>query len=330
MATANKLLFGRIIKVTIDNGQYKGTFDYKDLEIHFEVPFDDDSKPNESKVTIFNLGTSTINKIRKGSSMTIQAGYKDDYGVLAIGKVTKVLTSRDGVNKQTVIHMKEGDDYSHIKVTADVADSPEKYYVNKRYKLKKPIKTTTQKKVKLKSGKIVTRTSTKTINYKTVREAKYRKQSMKITFKKNTSAQVIIKKLTRLLDIKLAQLSLPRNKIYKSGYTVTGSIEKKLEEVVKDCGAALYYRRGRMVIRSITSGDDERFTLQESTGLIDSPAPFEDENLKGYTVKCLLQHRITTASIIEVKSKTAKGKYRAKRGKHYFDGNDFMTETDVI
>ncbi|APT49012.1 hypothetical protein BSA171_14390 [Bacillus safensis] len=331
MATNNnKLLFGRIVKVTIDSGSYKGTFDYKDLEVRFEVPFDDDAKPNETKVEIFNLSSSTINKIKKGATMTVQAGYKSDFGVLAIGKVTKVLTKRTGVDKITSIYMKEGDDYSHIKVDQNTADAPVKYYVNKRYKLKKPLKVETKKVYKLKSGKTSVRKSTRTVKYKTVREAKYRKQSMKITFKKGTTARTIIKRLIRILDIKLAKLSLPRNKVYKKGYTVTGSIEKKLEEVVHDCGASLYYRRGRLVIRSITEGDDERFELKESTGLLDSPEAFEDEKLKGYSVKCLLQHRITTASIIIIKSKTANGKYRVKKGKHVFDGNDFYTEADVI
>ncbi|MFB8733911.1 hypothetical protein ACEQPO_08135 [Bacillus sp. SL00103] len=57
-------------------GLIKGTFDYKDLEVRFEVPFDDDAKPNETKVEIFNLSSSTINKIKKGATMTVQAGYK--------------------------------------------------------------------------------------------------------------------------------------------------------------------------------------------------------------------------------------------------------------
>ncbi|MFB8733912.1 hypothetical protein ACEQPO_08140 [Bacillus sp. SL00103] len=88
---------------------------------------------------------------------------------------------------------------------------------------------------------------------------------------------------------------------------------KKLEEVVHDCGASLYYRRGRLVIRSITEGDDERFELKESTGLLDSPEAFEDEKLKGYWLNAYCKDRITTASIIIIKSKTANGKYRVKR-----------------
>ena len=268
----SKLLFGRIIKVTIESDTYKGSFDYEDLEIRFEVPFDDDSKPNQSFVEIFNLTPTTINRIKKNSVITIQAGYRGDFGVIAMGRVTRTKTRREGVDKITTVHMKEGDDLSHLKADGN----------------------------------------------------------KKITFKSGTNANTIINRLAGMLKIKIQSIDLPKNKVYKKGLTVSGSVENKLNEVVKDCGAAMYYRRGRLVIRSIKTGDDERFKLEEATGLIETPEQIEDEDVTGYAVKCLLQHRITTASIIEIQSKTAKGRYRAKRGKHYFDGSDFFTEVDVI
>lgn len=265
---ANKL-FGRVIKVHIE-GDYKADFSGDDFHIEFEVPFDDDEKPNQIFISICNLSSSSIHRIKKGASVTLQAGYKSDYGVLAKGSISRVLTNRDGVNKKTTIYMLEGGDLSKKK-TKD-----------------------------------------------------------KITFKAGTKADVIIKRLVSLLGIKLVELKLPKNVVYKKGYTVTGNIENNLVEVVKDCGAAMYNRRGGRVIRSIKEGTDERFVLQESTGLISSPEAFEEENLKGYNVKSLLQHRITTASIIELKSKTANGKYRAKNGKHICNGSDFQTEVQVI
>lgn len=70
--------------------------------------------------------------------------------------------------------------------------------------------------------------------------------------------------------------------------------------------------------------------LEEATGLVETPEQFEEDDLKGYKVKCLLQHRIAVASIIEINSKTAKGKYRVKDGSHSFDGKDFFTECRVI
>lgn len=299
MATS-PLLFGRVIRVTIDAPGGHLTFTNDDLEVRFEVNFDDDAKPNISTVQVYNLTNQTINKIQKNQNITVVAGYKSDYGVLTEGKITSVVTKYSGVDKITTVTFKEGTDYSGIKVTPDVADPAEKYYVKKK------------------------------VNGKTVKVAKYRKQTMQITFKNGVKASQIIKRLTSILGIKLATFSLPKDKVYKSGYKVTGLIENNLETVVKDCGASMYWRRGKMVIRSIEIGNDEKFTLSEETGLIEPPEPFEDDDQKGYTVRCLLQHRITTASIIQIKSSTANGTFRAKSGKHYYDGNDFLTEFEVI
>ncbi|QSX19988.1 phage protein [Priestia megaterium] len=271
-------LFGRVIKVHIE-GDYKADFSSDNFHIEFEVPFDDDSTPNEITVKLYNLSSTSINHIKKGNTLILQAGYKSDYGILSQGKISRVLTSRDGVDKITAIYMTEGQDYSGVKVTASTSTD---------------------------------------------------KKSLKIAFGKNTKADTIIRKLVGALGIRLGEMKLPKNPTYKSGYTVTGNILNNLLEVVKDCGAALYYRRGTLVIRSIKEGTDERFNLEEATGLLGSPDPFEEDDLKGYTVNCLLQHRISTASIIQIKSKTANGQYRAKKGKHTASGSDFKTEVQVI
>lgn len=296
----SSLLYGRIIKVNIGTGSGALQFNNDLLEIRFEVPFDEDSKPNISTVQIFNLTKNTINKIKKGKNITVIAGYEGDYGVLVEGKIESTLTKYSGPDKITTITFKEGTDYSGVKVTVLTADPAKKYYVKKR------------------------------VNGKTVKVPKYRKQTMQITFANGTTAKQIITRLAGILGIKPTEVDLPRNKVYKTGYNVTGQIENNLVTVVKDCGARMYWRRGKMVIRSIKVGDDERFTLSEETGLIETPSEFEDDDEKGYTVRCLLQHRITTASIIDINSGSANGKYRARSGTHYYDGTDFVTDFEVI
>ena len=290
-------LFGRVKRVTFDTGSYKGTYSSEGengLEIRFEVPFDDDSKPNESKIEIFNLSKNSISRIKRGVLCTLEAGYRGDIGVIASGIVSRALTRREGVDKITTVYVLEGEDYSRIKVTTKTADPAEKYT----------------------SG---------------AKKGQSKTQKMQISFKANTKADVIIKKLVSVLGIKLASApKLVRNKIYKKGYVVTGLILNNLEEIVRDCGSIIYYRRGRLVIRPLKDGFDERFTLQESTGLLGSPEPFESDDSKGYTMKCLLQHRITVASVIDVKSKTANGRYRVRKGKHVATSSDFYTETECV
>ncbi|NMH83263.1 hypothetical protein HH307_02985 [Bacillus coagulans] len=268
---ANTLLFGRVIKVTINTSDGYLNFNNDDLEIHFEINFDDDEKPNVNTVSIYNLTKTTIGRIKKEQKISVTAGYKADYGLLVEGKIAGIKTSYENeIDKLTKITFAEGTSYTS------------------------------------------------------------KKTPKAITFRKGTTGKQIISKLTGLLGIKPATVSIPKNKVYKSGYKVTGQIENNLVEVVKDCGASMYWRRGRMVIRSIKTGDDERFTLSEDTGLIEPPESFDDDNGKGYTVRCLLQHRITTASIIQLKSSTANGTFRVRSGKHYCDGSDFLSEFEVI
>jgi len=264
-------LFGRIVKVDVDTGTYKGSFTNDNFTITFSIPFDDDPMPNESIVSIYNLSTSTRNSLRKGSDITINAGYKSDgYGVLLSGKIGKVETTRSGVDDITTIHITEGVDYSNVNVKKT------------------------------------------------------------ITFKARTTAQQILYRLVSELGTSFAFFSLPNNKVYSSGYTVEDTIIDKMEEVAKDCGASIYWRRGKLICRSIKSGDDERFTLEEDTGLLDSPEYWEDDTGKGWNIRSLLQYRISTASIIQLKSRAVNGTFRVKSGTHSFDGSSFITEAVVV
>lgn len=317
-------LFGRYADVYISGAVYAAHFNMANLHIEFEVEFDDDSKPNISSVSIYNLSQTSRSRIVKGANIAITAGYrKDGTGVILQGKITNVTNNKDAVDRITKISVKEGQDYSHIKIDTSTADAAVKYQVKKRVKLKKPIVTYT----KTKTGK----KKKKTISYRTVSETKYKKRAMKKSFGKNTRSSTIIRWCARTLGMKITTLSLPTDKIYKKGYTITGSIEAKMEEVVKNCGAVMYYRRGNMVIRSIKVGNDERFTLSAATGLLDSPEQSEDDDGKKiYTVRSLLQYRIATASIISISSKTVNGTFRVKSGKHICNGSDFITELVVF
>lgn len=154
-------LFGRVIKVTIDTGKGHLKFDGEELEIRFEVPFDDDSVPNVSTVQIFNLTNTTINRMKKGQNVVLVAGYRNDNGVLVEAKITKVISRYEGPDKITTITMKEGTDFSGVQVTPQTADAAKKYVVKKRVKLAKPVKTTTVGKNGRKYTKTVT---TKTVN----------------------------------------------------------------------------------------------------------------------------------------------------------------------
>ncbi|MBA2878057.1 hypothetical protein HNR63_001111 [Anoxybacillus kamchatkensis] len=262
-------LFGRYAVIKTGNV----TLNSDDLTVEFEAPFDDDMEPNESKITIYNLSQKTVNQLKRNQQLTLDAGYKQDHGVLLSGYISKVENKGERTDVKTTIY---------------VLDT-------------KPFDT---------------------------------KKTVKKSYKKGIKASQILRDLIASFSLKVAVLKLPKDKVYTKGYTVNGEIIEQLNKIAKDCGASAYINKGQLYIRSLKEGDDTRFKLSSDTGLIGSPEPFEEEVdgriIKGYKVKCLLQYRLTTASIVEIQSKTVNGKFRVRKGRHYWNGNEFYTEMEVI
>ncbi len=262
--------FGRVIEVIIDRLQLNGS----DFTIRFNVPFDDDTDPNESWIEIYNLKDSTINAIKRNQKVTLNAGYEKDKGVILSGYVSKLETKRSGHDKVTIIHC------------LDSAPPNEKKTVKKSYKA-------------------------------------------------NIKGSQIVRDLASIIRLNLAAVVLPNDRTYVKGYTVNGPALEALKNVAKDCGAIVYINKSQGYVRSLKSGDDTRFVLKSETGLIGSPDPFEEEDedgkvIKGYSVQSLLQHRLTTASIIDLDSIVTKGRYRVRRGVHRAEGQNFITEMELI
>lgn len=74
-----------------------------ELDVEFKVPFDDDMEANEAEITVYNLSKSTVSNLKRKSSISIEAGYKDDTGIVFKGFVDKVTTKYSGADKVTTI-----------------------------------------------------------------------------------------------------------------------------------------------------------------------------------------------------------------------------------
>ncbi|TQR21793.1 phage protein [Psychrobacillus vulpis] len=160
------------------------------------------------------------------------------------------------------------------------------------------------------------------------------KKTLKKSFKKGIKGEQILKELAKVLKLKIAVIKLPKNVVYKKGFSVNGSVVDAMKKIAKDCEASFYISRSSVYIRSIKEGDNTKFILKSDTGLIGSPEYFEEEKdgrvVKGYKVKSLLQYRMNTASIIELQSVFVKGKFRVRKGKHYRRGDAYYSEVEVI
>lgn len=166
-----------------------------------------------------------------------------------------------------------------------------------------------------------------------------------ISYSKGTKASYILKDLIKKINLPLAVFEIRKDHTYKDAVTVDGELMSNVKKYAEICGVSAYILKSQIYVRYIKNGDNINFTVCEETGLIGSPDEFTEEEkseeteadkdkekvtITGYKFKMLLQHRLTTAAIIQLKSRDVKGTYRVRKGSHSFNGTDFITEAEVI
>lgn len=163
----------------------------------------------------------------------------------------------------------------------------------------------------------------------TKNKGKYKK-----TFKAKTKSSTVIRSIADAIGLKIKVLDLPNDKMQKKGYSVSGRGLDNIEALASDCGASFYFSRGFLYIRNIKRGDNIKFTLTHNTGLVGTPEGFtktyQKKQTKGYTFTALLQHRVSTASILKVSCPSLKGTFRVIAGRHVANENDFYTELEGV
>lgn len=104
-------LFRRVVEAISGNVKMNNT----DLDIEFEIPFDDDLDPNLSEIKVYNLSQTTINQLKQGQELTINAGYKEDKGLILAGEISFVSSKREGTDKSTTIKVLDSVPYDSKK-----------------------------------------------------------------------------------------------------------------------------------------------------------------------------------------------------------------------
>lgn len=79
------------------------TLKSSELDFEFDVPFDDNLESNEGEIIVYNLSDNTIKQLKAKQSLSVEAGYEGDTGVLFNGYITKVSTNRENADKVTTI-----------------------------------------------------------------------------------------------------------------------------------------------------------------------------------------------------------------------------------
>ena len=276
LATSNQKptgQFGRVVKVETGDGLTITN----ELDLEFDVPFDDDTEANEATIVVYNLSKTTIGLLKVDDEITITAGYGSDTGVIFSGVISSVKTKWSGNDKVTTI--------------------------------------TALDDVKFKERDIDS-----------------------VSFAAGTKASYVLKTLVGKLQLPIAVFKTKRDHTYTEAVTVSGGLMSSIKQYAQVCGVSAYINKRKVYVRHLSDGDDLGFTVNVETGLIDSPEEFTEEisnedytdTVNGVTFKMLLEHRVTTASIIDLKSREYNGKYRVREGRHVCNENDFYTEITAI
>lgn len=174
----------------------------------------------------------------------------------------------------------------------------------------------------------------------------YTQGVIKRTYGRNTPASLILRELALDAGLAIGDIDLPIDFIYRSGKALNGKIKIQIAEIAKDCKAKQYINKNRLYVRDRAKGDKLGLDISKETGLIDEPEEIEEEvkdekksktsaskkKLKGYKIKLLLNHKITTDVIIKLTSRKVNGVFRVSKGEHKGDtsGTEYYTECEVV
>lgn len=92
--------YGRSIK--IQTGDV--TILNSDLDVEFNIPFDDDTEANEAEFLIYNLSDNTIKNIKSNAKIVVTAGYGKDTGVIFSGFISYKKTYYNNCDKITKVY----------------------------------------------------------------------------------------------------------------------------------------------------------------------------------------------------------------------------------
>ena len=159
-----------------------------------------------------------------------------------------------------------------------------------------------------------------------------------ISYGAGTTAQTIHTDLIKKLNLPVALVKYRRNYTYSDKVNVNGKLLDNIKKYSDVCGVSTYINQGKVYSRHIKDGDNIGFKVCVETGMIDDPQQWEEEQtaedfkeiVTGYSITMLLQHRITTAAIVNVVSRNVSGSFRVRSGQHNYDGINMTTDIEVI
>ena len=283
-------LFNRTVIIKTNNNI---TLRNKDYKVTFSVPFDDDMDMNMAEVTVCNLTDSTINKLRYNDTITIEAGYNTDTGIICSGRISDVKTVHDGIDKTTTIEIKDGPDLSSKSLT-------NKTYANG-----------TRASYILRD--LANKLGLAIAKFQIPNDVVYRE------------GYVVDGNITEAMENVAMHCGvgcyIHKSKLYIRPITSGDDLRFTLSADTGLLGSPEAFSESTEV-----SEEDLKYVSRSRMKVVYGKWYIIE---KGYKVECLLQHRFQVASIVNLKARGINARCRVKAGTHSFD-SDFKTELEMV
>ena len=167
---------------------------------------------------------------------------------------------------------------------------------------------------------------------------RYNQSVESISYAAGTKASYILKDLCGRVGLPIAVFKVAREYTYTDEVTVDGGLSDAIKQYATVCGVSAYICKSKLYVRSLSDGDNTKFKLSADTGLLSvsefeetkNSEEFGEETVKGFDVEMLLQHRLQTASIIQLDSRNYKGTFRVREGTHTYSGSEFKTTAKIV
>lgn len=147
------------------------------------------------------------------------------------------------------------------------------------------------------------------------------------TWSKGKYAKDVAKDIIQQSPFNIGFIDTQKKVKYDNGKTFSTTCKKALEEIASELEVELHVSRSKIYLKPKNKSNKTVVEVNKDTGLIGSP---QKRSNSEYKVQLLLDYRITSDVILNIKSNTIDGEYVVKEGKHISSDNDLKTEVVVV
>lgn len=168
-------------------------------------------------------------------------------------------------------------------------------------------------------------------------------KKLKAAYRENTTAQTILSDLLPKTGLKIAPYTLATNTIYRKGKSFDGKLIDAIIEVVQNSGNVMTVNKNTLYVKKRNEGIGTVVYIDSDRGLVGVPTRIEKEVITNYDIEgneikstvygwkviSLLNYKVTSNTLLEVRSTTANGIFRVESGKHLCNDSQYYTEMEV-